>query len=67
MPPDQLSYTLDRDGTLVLTRSTGIEGVSPPQVVARVYDREYALLMAKSPELRAALKWLRTPLAQGAC
>jgi hypothetical protein len=36
-------------------------------VVARVYDRGWALLLAKSPDMLDALKWLRELLEQEAC
>jgi hypothetical protein len=67
MPEEQLSCMADADGTLVITRRKGIDGVSSPHVVARVYDHEYALLMARSPDLLAAIKWLRSLLAKGVC
>ena len=67
MSQDRLCCTSDTDGTLVIARSAGEKGARPPQIVARVYDREYALIMTKSPELLGALKWLRTLLAEEAC
>jgi hypothetical protein len=60
---DQLYCRPDPDGTVVITRS--LEGDSP--VVARVYDPAYALMMAKSPALLGALKWMRTLLSKNAC
>jgi hypothetical protein len=56
MPHGQLSYTSDADGILVMTRNVEAEGDRPPRVVARVYHREYALVMTKSPALLGALK-----------
>ena len=64
---DRLYCTPGPDGTLVITRSPTAAGDSPPQVVARIYDREYAVIMAKSPALLGALKWMHTLLSQGAC
>jgi hypothetical protein len=64
---DQLYCIPGPDGTLVITRSPGAEGASPPQVVARIYDREYALVMARSPALLGALRWVRTLLSQEVC
>jgi len=66
-PQDPLSCTAEADGTPVIARSAGPIGDRSPEIVARVYDREYALVMTKSPELLGALKWLRTLLAQEAC
>jgi hypothetical protein len=63
----RLYCTPNSDGTLVISRSPAGEGSSPPQVVARIYDREYARVMAKSPALLGALKWLRELLFQEAC
>ena len=56
MPHGQLSYTSDADGILVMTRNVEAEGDHPPRVQARVYHREYALVMTKSPALLGALK-----------
>ena len=67
MRQDPLSCALDADGTLVITRSPGLESDGSPQVVARVYDGEYILVMTRSPELLGALQWLRTLLAEQAC
>ena len=57
----------DPDGPVVITRRPAGEGASPSQVVARMYDRDYALVMAHSPALLGALKWVRTLLAQEVC
>ena len=64
---DRLYCSPDPDGTVVITRSPVGEEDSPPQVVARIYDREYALVMTKSPALLGALKWVRTLLSQEVC
>ena len=65
MALDRMSYTPDQDGTSVMTRSVGPEGRSAPQVVARVYDRDWAFLLATSPELFDAVKWCRELFQQG--
>jgi hypothetical protein len=64
---ERLSCRPDPDGTVVITRSPAGEGDRPPEVVARIYDREYALVMAKSPALLGALKWVRTLLSREVC
>jgi hypothetical protein len=64
---DRLYCIPDPDGTVVITRSPAGEGDSPAQVVARIYDPEYALIMAKSPILLGALKWIHTLLSQEVC
>jgi hypothetical protein len=56
MPHGPLPCTSDADGILVMTRNVEAAGDRPPQVVARVYDCEYALVMTKSPTLLGALK-----------
>jgi hypothetical protein len=64
---DRLYCRPDPDGTLVITRTPAEEGASPPQLVARIYDPEYALVMANSPALFGTLKWVRTLLSQEVC
>jgi hypothetical protein len=64
---DRLYCRPDSDGTLVITRSPTGEGEHPPQIVARIYDPAYALMMANSPALLGALRWVRTLLSQDAC
>ena len=54
MPHGQLSCTSDADGILVMTCHVEAKGDCPPQVVARAYDREYVLVMTKSPALLGA-------------
>ena len=64
---DRLYCRPDPDGTVVITRRPAEAGHSPLEVVARVYDPEYALVMAKGPALLGALKWVRTLLSQEVC
>ena len=64
---DRLSYHSDADGTVVITRPPTGEGDRPPQVIARIYDPAYALMMANSPVLLGMLQWIRTLLDQNAC
>jgi hypothetical protein len=64
---DRLDCRPDPDGTLVITRRPAGEGEHPPQVIARIYDPTYALMMAHSPFLLGTLKWVRTLLDKNAC
>jgi hypothetical protein len=64
---DRLYCRPDPDGTVIITPTPEGEGASPPQVVARIYDPAYALMMAKSPILFGTLKWMRTLLSQEVC
>jgi hypothetical protein len=64
---DRLDCCADPDGTFVITSTPAGADEHPPQVVARVYDPEYALVMTKGPALLGALKWVRTLLAQHVC
>lgn len=64
---DRLYCSPDPDGTLVITHTPTGEGENPPQVVARIYDPEYALVMANSPALLGTLRWVRTLLSQEVC
>ena len=64
---DRLYCRPDPDGTLVITRRPTAEGDSPPEVVARIYDPAYALMMANSPVLLGTLRWVRTLLDKNAC
>jgi hypothetical protein len=64
---DRLSCHPDADGTFVITRRPTGKGDSPLQVIARVYDPVYALMMANSPVLLGTLTWIRTLLDQNAC
>ena len=64
---DRLFCHPDPDGTVVITRSPTGERDRPPQVIARIYDPTYALMMANSPVLLGTLKWIHTLLDQNAC
>jgi hypothetical protein len=64
---NRLDCRPDLEGVVVITRRPAGEEAGAPQVVARVYDPTYALMMAHSPALLGALKWVRTLLAKDAC
>jgi hypothetical protein len=64
---DRLDCCPDPDGTLIITRRPPGEGEPPPQVIARIYDPTYALMMTHSPVLFGTLKWVRTLLDKNAC
>jgi hypothetical protein len=64
---DRLDCHPDPDGTFVITSTPAGAGAQPPQVIARVYDPAYALVMAHAPALFGALTWVRTLLAQHVC
>jgi hypothetical protein len=65
--PDRLDCRPDVEGVVIITRRPAGEAAGSPQVVARVYDPAYACMMAHSPGLLGALKWVRTLLSKDAC
>jgi hypothetical protein len=64
---DRLDCRPDVEGVVVITRHPAVEAAGSPQEVARVYDPAYARMMARSPALLGALKWVRTLLSKDAC